>query len=333
MLNSVKLKKILVTRQFPDVGLKLLEQEGFELTRWSEDRPMTPAELADNCRGHQALLCTVTEAIDRKFLDQARHLDIISQYAVGYDNIDVAHATRLGIPIGNTPDVMTEATADIAFGLMIATARKMFFNHKLILNGKWGYFRPKGHLGMELTGKTLGVFGMGRIGMAMARRCRGAYGMDVLYCSRNTCPEAEKTLGARRLAFKDLLAKSDVVSAHCPLTPETRGIFDAAAFRQMKSTAIFINTARGPVHNQADLMAALSDGEIAGAGLDVTDPEPMDKNNVLLSLENVCVLPHIGSATREARDGMSRLAAENIIQFYRTGSVPHVVNPQVLRQS
>lgn len=321
--------KILVTRQFPDMGLDLLEQEGFELTRWSEDRPMTPAELVDNCRGHQALFCTVTDAIDRKFLDQSRHLDIISQFAVGYDNIDVDHATSLGIPIANTPDVMTEATADIAFGLMIATARKMFFNHKLISNGEWGYFRPKGHLGMELTAKTLGVFGMGRIGMAMARRCRGAYGMDILYCSRNPYPDAEKDLGARRMDFKDLLGQSDVVSAHCPLTPETSGIFDGAAFKQMKSSAIFINTARGQVHNQADLIAALADKEIQGAGLDVTNPEPMDKNNPLLSMENVCVLPHIGSATREARDGMSRLAAENIIGFYQTGSVPHVVNPQV----
>lgn len=325
-------RKILVTRLFPEVGLDLLEQEGFELSRWSEDRPMTPAELVENCQGHQALLCTVTEAIDRKFLDQCRHLDIISQFAVGYDNIDVDYATSLGIPIGNTPDVMTEATADIAFGLMIATARKMFFNHKLISNGDWGYFRPKGHLGMELAGKTLGVFGMGRIGMAMARRCRGAYDMDILYCSRNPYPDAEKELGARRMDFKDLLGLSDVVSAHCPLTPETSGIFDETGFKQMKSTAIFINTARGPVHNQADLITALADGEIWGAGLDVTDPEPMDKNNPLLSMENVCVLPHIGSATREARDGMSRLAAENIIEFYQTRTVPHVANPQVLRR-
>lgn len=325
-------KKILVTRLFPEMGLDLLEQEGFKLTRWSEDRPMTPAELADNCQGHAALLCTVTEAINRKFLDRCRHLDIISQFAVGYDNIDVDYATSLDIPIGNTPDVMTEATADIAFGLMIATVRKMFFNHKLISNGEWGYFRPKGHLGMELTGKTLGVFGMGRIGMAMARRCRGAYGMDILYCNRNPYPDAEKELGARRMDFKDLLTQSDVVSVHCPLTPETSGIFGKVAFKQMKSSAIFINTARGPVHKQADLIAALADGEIWGAGLDVTDPEPMDKNNALLSMENACVLPHIGSATREARDGMSMLAAENIIEFYRTGSVPHVVNPQVLHQ-
>jgi len=323
-------KKILVTRLFPEIGLDLLEKEGFELTRWSEDRPMTSAELVDNCQGHQALFCTVTEAIDRKFLDQCRHLDIISQFAVGYDNIDVDYATSLGIPVGNTPDVMTEATADIAFGLMIATARKMFFNHKLISNGEWGYFRPKGHLGMELTGKILGVFGLGRIGMAMARRCQGAYDMDILYCSRNSHPEAEKNLGARKVDFTDLLGQSDVVSVHCPLTPETSGIFNETAFKQMKSSAIFVNTARGPVHNQVDLAAALASGEIQGAGLDVTDPEPMNRNNPLLSMENVCVLPHIGSATREARNGMSRLAAENIIEFYQSGSVPHVVNPQVL---
>lgn len=326
-------KRILVARQFPETGLELLEKEGFQLTCWPNDRPMTPAELVENCQGHHALFCTVTEAINREFLDQCRHLEIISQYAVGYDNIDVDHATRLGIPVGNTPDVMTEATADIAFGLMIATVRKMFFNHKLISKGEWRYFRPKANLGMELAGKTLGIFGMGRIGMAMARRCQGAYGMNVLYCNRNPYPKAEKELAAHRVDFKALLAQSDVVSAHCPLNHESSGIFDQAAFKQMKPSAVFINTARGPVHNQTDLVAALADGEIWGAGLDVTDPEPMEKDNPLLSMENVCVLPHIGSATQEAREGMSRLAAENIIEFYRTGSASNVINHQVLRQS
>lgn len=321
-------KRIVITRQFPETGLSLLEQNGFELTRWPEDRPMTPEELVENCRGHQVLFCTVTEAINRAFLDQCSHLEFISQFAVGYDNIDVDYATSLGIPVGNTPDVMTEATADIAFGLMIATARKMFFSHKLILNGEWGYFRPKVNLGMELTGKSLGIFGMGRIGKAMARRCKGAYNMDILYCNRTPCSDVEKNLDAQKVEFKVLLERSDIISVHCPLTPETKGIFDQAAFKLMKSTSLFINTARGQVHNQPDLFAALTTGEIWGAGLDVTDPEPMDKNNPILSLQNVCVLPHVGSATQEARDGMSRLAAENIIEFYKTGSGPNVINRQ-----
>ncbi len=324
------LKKVLVTRKFPVIGLELLEKNGFELTLWHQERPMTPDELSQNAQGHQALMCTLSDAVNQKFLDQCPRLEIISQFAVGYDNIDVAYATARSIPVGYTPDVMTEATADIAFGLMIATARKMFFNHKLILDGGWDFFRPRAHLGMEPSGKTLGIFGMGRIGMAMARRCKGAYGMDILYCNRNPYPAAEKELDARRVDFKDLLAQSDVVSAHCPLTPETKGVFDKAAFKRMKPSAIFINTARGAVHHQSDLLNALKDRDIWGAGLDVTDPEPMAKDHPLLSMENVCVLPHIGSATKEARNGMSLLAAENIIEFYKTGTVPHVVNPQAL---
>ncbi len=322
-----------MTRRFPETGLKRLEEEGFKLTRWSEDRPMTSTELVNNCQGHHALFCTLTERIDRSFLDQCRHLEYISQYAVGYDNIDVEYATTLGIPVGNTPDIMTEATADVAFGLMIATARKMFFNHKLISKGEWGYFRPTVNLGMELTGKTLGIFGMGRIGMAMARRCRRAYDMNIIYCNRSASPKVEKALAARKVAFHELLMQSDVLSVHCPLTHETLGIFDKTAFKQMKTSAVFINTARGSVHHQADLTEALVEGEIWGAGLDVTDPEPMKKDNPLLSMENVCVLPHIGSATQEAREGMSRLAAENIIDFYQTGSSSNVINPQVLGQS
>ncbi|WDP88514.1 MAG: D-glycerate dehydrogenase [Desulfobacter sp.] len=325
-------KKILVTRQFPESGLNLLRQEGFQLTAWAKDRPMTPTELVDNCQGHQGLFCTVTDAISQKFLDKCNQLEIISQYAVGYDNIDVDHATSLGIPIAYTPDIMTEATADVAFGLMIATARKMFFSHKLILKGEWGPFKPKANLGFELTGKTLGVFGMGRIGIAMAKRCRRAYGMNILYCNRSPYPEVEKDLGAQKVNFKTLLEKSDVVSVHCPLTAETKGIFGKTAFEQMKSSAIFINTARGQVHNQVDLIEALDKGEIWGAGLDVADPEPMKNDNPLLFMENTCVLPHIGSATHEARDGMSKLAAENIIEFYRTGSATNIINPQVFNK-
>lgn len=325
-------KKILVTRKFPEIGMNLLEQEGFDLTLWTRDRPMTPTELGDLSLDHQALLCTLGDRIDQGFLETCHHLEIISQFAVGYDNIDVAAATRLGIPIGFTPDVMSEATADIAFGLMIATARKMFFLHKTILRGDWGYFNPTGHLGMELKGKTLGIFGLGRIGMRMAQRCKNAYGMKILYHNRKPDKGAEAELKAVRVSFEDLLAQSDVVSVHCVLSPETRGLFDREAFRRMKPTAIFINTARGGIHNEPDLIQALLAQEIWGAGLDVTDPEPMAADNPLLSMETVCVLPHVGSGTHEARDGMSRLAAENIIEFYRTGALTHAVNPNVLKK-
>lgn len=325
--------KVLVTREFPETGLEILTRNGFNLTCWTKERPMTPEELAENAKSHQALFCTLTERIDEEFIRANPQLDIISQFAVGYDNIDIDAATRAGLPIGFTPDVMSDATADIAFGLMIATARKMFYLHKSILKGEWGYFKPRGHggrLGMELQGKTLGIVGMGRIGMKMAQRCQGAYNMDVVYYSRSRNPEAENRFNARRVEFDELLACSDVVSVHTVLSPETRGIFNADAFKRMKPSAMFINTARGPIHNEPDLMAALESGTIWGAGLDVTDPEPMDKDHPLLSMENVSILPHIGSATREARDNMSRLAAENIVSFYTNGTLPHIVNPDVL---
>lgn len=323
-------QKILITRKYPAAGINLLEQERFYLTFWKKDRPMTPDELVTAAKDHQALLCTLTDRIDQWFLEQCPHLDIISQFAVGYDNIDIPEATRKGIPVGYTPDAMSEATADIAFGLMIAAARKFFFLHKTILNGQWGHFNPTGHLGFELKGKTLGILGLGRIGGKMAQRCHAAYDMPVIYHNRTRNPAAEKHLKAEWVSFDRLLEQSDILSVHCALTPETRHIFDARAFRKMKSSAVFINTARGPIHHESDLIDALIQKQIWGAGLDVTDPEPMAKDNPLLSMENVCVLPHVGSGTMEARDRMSILAAKNIIEFYKTGRVPHIVNPEVL---
>ena len=324
-----KKKKIFVTRKFPEAGLRLLEQAGFDLTLRTSDRPMAVSELVECSMENQVLLCTVSDKINRAFLESCHHLELISQFAVGFDNIDVDTATRLGIPVANTPDVMSEATADIAFGLMIATARKMFFLHKTILKGGWGYFEPKANLGMELTGKTLGIFGLGRIGTKMAQRCKNAYGMSVIYHSRSRNRAAEKQLGAVWVSFDELLAKSDVVSVHSVLSDDTRHLFDRTAFERMKSTAIFVNTARGAIHQETDLIQALVSKQIWGAGLDVTDPEPMAADNPLLSMDTVCVLPHVGSATMEARDAMSLLAAENIIEFYTKGIVTHLVNPGV----
>jgi len=326
-------KKILVTRAFPRVGIKMLEKEGFDITLWDSPVPMTQPELIEKAKQHHAIFCTMTEKIDAHFLNQCSHLDIISQFAVGYDNIDIPEATRLGIPVGFTPNAMNQATADIAFGLMIATARKMFHCHKTILKDQWKTFQPKAFRGMELMNKTLGIVGMGRIGMEVAKRCQGAYDMNILYHNRTPNPEAEQRFNARFTGFDDLLAQSDIVSVHCVLAPETREMFNREAFGKMKSSALFINTARGMIHNETDLIKALEQGDIWGAGLDVTSPEPMDKDNPLLSMENVCVLPHIGSATRESRDTMSIMAATNIIEFYHNGTVPTIVNPEVLKES
>lgn len=318
-------KKILITNDIPETGITLLRQAGHEVTVWTDPIPMPKEELIRLAQQHDALLCTSPDKIDAAFLHACSHLDIISQFAAGYDNIDIATAAGLGIPIGNAPNAMSEATADIAFGLMIAVARKMFFMHKKIGRNDWGPFYPQAHLGIELKHKTLGIFGLGNIGLEMARRCKGAYSMEIIYCNRNRNLAAEEELGATWVPFEQLLAQSDILSVHCALTDETRGLFNASAFQRMKPSALFINTSRGGVHNEADLIAALQNGMIAGAGLDVTNPEPMLPDNPLLEMENAAVLPHIGSATVEARNEMSRLAAQNIAAYYETGEIPNRV--------
>ncbi len=321
--------KIFVSRDIPAQGIDLLRAEGFEVTVWQVDRPLTQPELIENVKQHDALLCMFSDKIDNKFLNECKHLKVIAQYAVGYDNVDVPEATRLRIPIGNTPDVLSEATADVAFLLMLAASRKAFHLHKTIARGEWTFFRPKANLGMELKNKTLGVFGLGRIGVEMAKRCKGAYQMNVIYCNRSRNPFAEELLLAHKVEFDELLAQSDVLSVHCSLNEATKELFNKTAFHEMKRTAIFINTARGLIHNEKDLIDALNERVIWGAGLDVTNPEPMKPTNPLLSMETVAVLPHIGSSTIEARTAMARLSAENIIHGLRGVRLPNIVNPEV----
>ena len=204
--------------------------------------------------------------------------------------------------------------------------------HKGILKGEWTYFKPNANLGIEFNDKTLGIFGLGRIGLAMARRCKGAYNMNIIYCNRRSNPDAEKLYGAKQVNFDELLQQSDVISVHSVMSKETKEIFNKDTFSKMKPGAIFINTARGGIHNEKDLIDALNNGTIWGAGLDVTNPEPMKPDNPLLEMENVCILPHIGSATIEARNEMSRMAAENIICYYKNNTVPNIVNPEVLKK-
>ena len=201
--------------------------------------------------------------------------------------------------------------------------------HKTIAAGKWGFFQPTADLGIQLKGRTLGIFGLGNIGFEMAKRCRYAYDMNIIYHNRSTNPAAEKELGAVKVSFEELLQQSDVLSVHTSLNEETRDRFNKDAFRQMKPSAIFINTARGPIHNEQDLLEALQQGIIWGAGLDVTNPEPMSPDNPLLDLPTVCILPHIGSATVETRNAMSRLAAQNVIAGLKGERLPHIVNPEV----
>lgn len=321
--------KVLVTREIPSLGPEMLRAAGFSVDVWSASRPMTDEELLQSAAGVQALLSLGENRLNAAFLRACSHLEVISQFAAGYDNIDVASATSLGIPVANTPGAMSAATADVAFGLMLAVARKFFFNHKSILRGDWGHFMPLAHLGQELTGKTLGVFGLGAIGLEMAKRCRGAYDMEIIYCNRTNNPTAEQLIGARRVSFDALLRESDVLSVHSVLSKETRGIFNAEAFSRMKPSAIFINTSRGGVHDEQALLGALRGGTIWGAGLDVTNPEPMSADHPLLEMENVAILPHIGSATVTARQAMSRMAAENIIGYYQHQTIPYLINKDV----
>lgn len=331
MKRNIADTKVLVTRVVPSIGIEMLHKEGFNVTAWPHERPMTDEELISEGKKHDVIFCVSADNIGTNFINACSHLQMISQFAVGYDNIDVSLATKLGIPIGYAPGAMNEATADIAFGLMIAVARKFFYMHKGILRGEWTYFKPNANLGIELNNKTLGIFGLGRIGMAMARRCKGAYNMNIIYSNRNPNTEAEKLYGATRVSFDELLQQSDVISVHSSLSKETKEIFNKDAFSKMKSSCIFINTARGGVHNEKDLIGALNNKTILGAGLDVTNPEPMKIDNPLLEMENVCVLPHIGSATVEARNEMSRMAAENIISYYTKNTIPNCVNPEVLK--
>jgi lactate dehydrogenase-like 2-hydroxyacid dehydrogenase len=321
--------KVFVTRRIHELGVKIMENSGIGVTQWMEKRDLTQSELIEHCKQRDALLSAGANRIDARFLDECGHLKVIALLSVGFDNVDVAEASRLKIPIGNTPGVLSGATADNAMLLMLATSRKAFYHHKRIINGNWVFFDPMADLGIELKERTLGIYGLGRVGFEMARRCVGAFNMKVVYCNRHPNEAAEKELHARAVSFDELLAQSDVLSVHANLTPETRGKFDKRAFTKMKPNSIFVNTARGELHNEQDLTEALSNGTIWGAGLDVTNPEPMRPDNPLLTMANVSVLPHIGSATVEARIAMTKLAAENIVAGLKDQRLPYIVNPEV----
>lgn len=320
---------VFITREICSPGLGLLMNKGYDLNTWKEKREITPRELIEYCKHADALLSTGSNKINAEFLKVCSHLKVISLHSVGYDNVDIKEATRLKIPVGHVAKILSEPTADIAFLLMLAVSRKAFSGYKRIMEGEWGFFEPTKHLGLNLKGKTLGIFGMGDIGCEMARKCQAAYEMDIIYCSRSEKKHAEKELGATRVTFEELLKESDVLSLHSTLNSKTKGKFDKTAFAQMKPDSIFINTSRGAVHNEQDLIKALQNKKIWGAGLDVTNPEPMDRNNPLLSMPNVAVLPHIGSATLETRNAMSVIAAENIIAAFEGRRIPYPVNPEV----
>ena len=304
--------KVFISGNIAESGINLLKDQGITITKWEKDRQITADELIAHCKDVDALVSVGPNKINEEFLNASKHLKVIALHSVGFDNVDVEAAKKLNIPIGNTPGVLSGATADTAFILMLVVSRKAFYLHKKIIKGQWENYEPTPELGIELNGKTLGVFGMGKIGLEMAKKCVGAYQMKVIYHNRSKKPEADE-VNAEYVSFEELLERSDVLSVHTALTDETKGKFNLEVFKKMKPGSIFINTARGGIHNEEDLIKALEQKIIWGAGLDVTNPEPMQKDNPLLNMESVAVLPHIGSATEETRSAMANLVAENII--------------------
>jgi glyoxylate reductase len=301
--------RVAVSRRLPFPALERLEA-AHDVITWEEDRPIPRDELVRLCDGADGLLCMLTDAVDDALLSAAPSLRAVAVYAVGTDNVDRAAARAHGVAVGNTPDVLTEATADIAFALLLAAARRLPEAQRDVREGRWRTWTPDGWLGLELHGATLGIIGNGRIGQAVARRAAG-FGMEVLT--------------ARPLEVDEVLERSDVVSLHVPLTETTRGLIDANALARMKPGAILVNTARGPIVDQRALADALRSGHLAAAGLDVTDPEPLPPDDPLLDAPNLVVLPHIGSATHTARARMADLAVDNLLAALDGRPMPHPV--------
>jgi len=321
--------RIFVARVIPHAGLEPVV-DSTDADVWPDELPPPRDELLRRVAGVDGLLSLLTDRVDDELLDAAGpQLKVVSNFAVGFDNIDVPACTRRGIPVGNTPGVLTETTADLAFALLMAAARRLPEGYDYVRAGKWRTWGPLLLLGSDVHGATLGVVGFGRIGREMARRATG-FSMKVLYHDVNPASaEDEAQLAARRVEMDELLAESDFVSLHTNLTPATRHLIDGAALRRMKATAILVNTSRGPVVDHDALYEALRDEVIAGAALDVTDPEPLPAEHPLLTLAHCLVVPHIASATVVTRGRMARMAAENLLAGLRGDRLANCVNPEV----
>lgn len=320
--------KVFVTRKIPEVGLQRI-REACDATIWPERLPPPYATIKSAIADCDGLVSLLTDKIDGELLDAAPRLKVVSNFAVGFNNIDVPACTERGVCVGNTPGALTDATADCAFMLLIAAARRLVDGILDVRQGRWLTWEPVGYLGVDLAGKTLGVVGMGRIGYALAQRCHGGWGMRVLYHDVQPSIKAEEAFEARRVELDELLRESDFVSVHAALTPDNHKLFGDAQFGMMKQTAVFVNTARGPLVDQAALYRALKGGTIFAAGLDVTDPEPPDPKDPLLQLPNVVIAPHLASATTPTRDGMAEICADNLIAGVTGQTLRAWVNPDV----
>jgi lactate dehydrogenase-like 2-hydroxyacid dehydrogenase len=321
--------KAFVTRLIPAAGLDLIHK-GCNAEVWPDELPPPREVLFDKVRGVDGLLSLLTDRVDAELLDAAGpQLKVVSNYAVGYDNVDVAAATARGIPVGNTPGVLTETTADMAFALLMAAARRIVEGADYVRAGKWRTWGPTLLLGHDVHGATLGIVGMGRIGQALARRATG-FDMRIVYFDPYCDASKAPFVGVGpRCDLDELLAESDFVSLHVPLTEDTQHLINAGALAKMKSTAVLVNTSRGPVVDPDALYDALYNGQIAYAALDVTDPEPLPADHKLLSLPNCLVVPHIASASHATRTRMACMAAENLLAGLRGERLPNCVNPEV----
>jgi glyoxylate reductase len=318
--------RVFITQPIPEPGPSLVRQVADEVRSNAEDRILTPEELGAAVAGCDGVLCLLTDRIDAAVLEAARGCRVFANMAVGFNNVDVAAASRLGILVTNTPGVLTEATADLTWTLILGVARRVVEGDHEMRSGRFPGWGPLYMLGGDVTGRVLGLVGPGRIAVAVARRAVG-FQMPLLYHGRRPSPELD-ALGARRVAFDELLAQSDFVSLHVPLQPETRHLIDARALGLMKPTAYLINTARGPVVDEKALVEALRSGRIAGAGLDVYEDEPKMAEG-LAECPNTVLLPHLGSATHATRAAMSRIAAENLVAALQGRRPPNLVNPEV----
>lgn len=319
---------IAVTRAIPDAGLELLRAapEVIELRIWPGELPPTVGELGTLLHGCDGAITLLSDRIDDDLLGRETQLRVIANYAVGYDNIDVEAATARGVAVCNTPDVLTHATADCAFALLMASARRLVEAADYVRAGRWQTWGPQLLLGQELHGRTLGIVGPGRIGTEVARRGTG-FGMRLLgWSASGRLGDEAAGLGMRSVPLDELLATSDFVSLHVPLTDDTHYLIGARELRLMKPTAILVNTARGPVVDDDALVAALASGTIAGAALDVTDPEPLPADHPLVREPRAIVVPHIGSATVTARNEMARLAAEGVLAVLRGERPANLLN-------
>lgn len=318
--------KVFVSRIIPDKGFEKV-QEFCDVDLWTEELPPSRAVMLERVQGVDGLLCLLTDKIDGELLDTAGpQLKVVSNHAVGFDNIDIPAATARGIPVGNTPGILTDATADFAFALLMAAARRIVEADHYIRDGKWVTWGPSVLLGSDFVGSTLGIVGFGRIGKAMAKRASG-FDMNIIYY--DPVAEPDPSLNATSVDFDTLLAESDFVSLHTPLLPETINLMNAEAFAKMKPSAVLVNSSRGPVVDMDALYDALKDGEIFAAALDVTVPEPLPVDSKLLTLPNLVIAPHIASASKATRDNMAIIAANNLIAGLKGEKLQACVNPEV----